>query len=239
MVLIYFYQNKTSQSIYDYYFLSIKKAVELGCEIHFITHKNLFRDIDGVSWYDIDDYDLPVVEGKEGFWNFTINRYFYIFKHMLKYKLEDCFHMEGDVVLYTDLDTIKKECIKGEGFFAVRDAPDRAIGSLCFISNARCIFDFCLFCKKHADKGYNDMTLLGLYPRLREYDFSNGLIDGACLGQLLYGTHQNPSVPFVNETATFKPEIKKIKKIDGIYYYDGKKIHLLHIHSKRLDLFVK
>ena len=211
------------------------------------------------------------------FWISTTSRFFYIDALVHQYGLEHIFHLENDVLLYRSVDNIFSSLnAKGmtDKIVAVQDAPARAICSLVYIPDSSSIRDFTNWIIKSTLKNphQNDMELMGTYRN--KYHFPDspthsdagmlGVYDGASIGQYLGGTDFkninpaairnrwiNPTVGFINETATFKPNTaifgKMIDGATGLKHYvirskqpGNSPVYNLvvnHIHSKHLHLF--
>lgn len=169
---------------------------------------------------------------RDGFWISTTSRFYYIESFMKLFKVDNLFHIENDVLMYENLNSIKDN-LSGTEIYMVQDNfdnPPRVIPSILYIPNHQ------KMCKltnwitetlvENIPKGVllNDMELLGRYPDKLSlpYDFKsteNLIFDGACIGQYLGGIDpknikdgnlveniiDNPSKGFINETSNFKP----------------------------------
>ncbi len=201
------------------------------------------------------------------------------------------FHMEYDVMLYSDLQHVYNLLVLHQldtSLIAVRDAPKRALASLMYVPAADALSAFLDFCSVYLDdiatsptKKLSEMVLLGMYEKLKSFPNTCvddvallrecGYFDGATLGQYLGGCdprtlsrgstspigvavpnrYQNPSVGFVNVTATCKPNTLDVsvqtRVIDPavgplrVWYLNMKGHHIpvrtLHVHSKLLSQF--
>lgn len=190
-------------------------------------------------------YSKDNVEFRDGFWKHTLERFFYIKSLMALFKLKHVFHIENDVLLYSNLQDIP---LHENKLNVVQDSPFRVIPSIVFIPNLKEITNFCDYIIKelHINSNANDMNILGKYPVKSIFHDDNLIFDGAAIGQYLGGVDpRNTSgntVGFINETADLKCDqhtITKMMNINGLYYWtlDGKKIVNLHIHSKNLKKF--
>ncbi len=205
---------------------------------------------------------------RDGFWQHTTSRFIYIYEFISQFKLTNIFHIENDVMIYSDLQDIFNSLRNhnlNDKIISVQDAPERSICSFVFIPNE---FEMLNFLKESLEllrenKYLNDMNLMGMYKNKNTFPDSPshplakqlGIFDGACIGQYLGGIdlrntklqmtniYMNPTIGFINETSTFKPNTcrfnfdnvkgKWIMNKDNIEY----PIHCLHIHSKQLFNF--
>ena len=137
---------------------------------------------------------------RDGFWISTTSRFYYIESFMKLFKVDNLFHIENDVLMYENLNSIKDN-LSGTEIYMVQDNfdnPPRVIPSILYIPNHQ------KMCKltnwitetlvENIPKGVllNDMELLGRYPDKLSlpYDFKsteNLIFDGACIGQYLGG----------------------------------------------------
>jgi len=219
---------------------------------------------------------------RDAFWISTTARFFYIKSFMELFKLHNVYHIENDIMLYENLQDIPVDKTK---MYMVRDSYDRVIPSILFIpdySHLQKLTQHMLTKLKNSRKLMNDMQLLGSYTANHvdyfPFDFSNNtgyIMDGAAIGQYMGGVDprnipqfetkserekafismNNPTIGFINETCTFKPNSMSIFK-KGIHitnvnipvklFYGQqenndmimlKQIVNLHIHSKQLYQF--
>lgn len=237
--------------------------------IHILTNqvaqmKKVLKHLDIsclVKLHDLKDYkydglsskldNTSIADFRDGFWIKTINRYYeinnFIQKHSGIY-----FHIENDVLLYTNLSTIYEDIIEEKDkLYYCRDSKDRALGSLIYIPNKAEINNLCSHMTVEINKGLcnnqflNDMQLLSTYKALSfpTEPSDKGIIDACCFGQCLGGvdsrnTTSKNTVGFVNETSDFKPVYSKFNFRENCWYYDDCKLHTLHIHCKDLKKFI-
>lgn len=165
---------------------------------------------------------------RSSFWIYTIARFFYIHSFMHLFKLSNTFHIENDIMLYEDLDSI---VVDKNLTYMVRDSPDRVIASFMYLNAQELekILGFMIE-KLSVDNNLNDMQLLGSYisenVRYMPIDFntlSGYIYDASAIGQYLGGIDprnipgilpgekrfQNPTKGFINETCTFNPTTVK------------------------------
>lgn len=176
---------------------------------------------------------------RDGFWISTTSRFFYIYALMKIFNLKDVFHVENDVILYEDINTIYYFLL---GYFninsidkicMVQDSPGRVIPSILFFKNNKLLEKLVNFISdvfENASHFINDMNILGLYNDKYELPVepNNNLMifDGAAIGQYLGGVdpknlskdrnviieYMNPTRGFINETALLKPNKLNFKK---------------------------
>ena len=74
---------------------------------------------------------------RNGFWVSTTSRFFYIEKFMELFKLDKVFHIESDVMIYENLQTIYDLCKKcnPDKLYMVQDSDNRVIPSILYIPN--------------------------------------------------------------------------------------------------------
>jgi hypothetical protein len=171
---------------------------------------------------------------RDQFWIHTTSRFFYLEAFMYKFHVDNVFHIENDVMLYSNLqemyNNIQKLQPLDTKIATLQDSPNRAICSLVFIPNTQAISDFTDYVLLQFDGNVqitmNDMTLMGnyhnkitlpespLHPLAKQF----GVFDAASIGQYLGGVDFknipkemiinpfiNPTKGFVNETSIFKP----------------------------------
>ena len=223
---------------------------------------------------------------RNSFWIYTIARFFYLENFMSLFKIKNAFHIENDVMIYEDL-SILQNCLDISKVYMVRDSvdPPRVIASIMYLNKMELnnILNF-MINKLQLYPHLNDMQLLGNYISNKveylPFDYtsnSNLIYDAAALGQYLGGvdyknipnfntmspieqkllTFNNPTINFINETCTFKPNTLEIFR-KGVYLgninvpinlmytlpFDSvivsnikKQIVNLHVHSKQLYKF--
>ena len=239
--------------------LSEKKYLpNIEKELSIINNKNniQFR----VLPIEIFEKNIPILKSFEenfrgNFWNNSLIRFFYIYEFIKFYNLENIFHIENDVMIYSDFYDIYQEDFYNQ-LVAIQDSNNRAICSYMYIHNYKVLEKFLDFIKKET-LDYtifkNDMELMGLYkhkkyfnniPKNNEY-----LFDGAAIGQYLGGVDprniEGNTKGFINETSIFKPNLFIFEKqiYNNLNYWICKKdllnskIANLHIHSKNLCEF--
>jgi hypothetical protein len=187
---------------------------------------------DQLTQFDALCKKLPtgMVGFRDGFWISTTSRFFYIQRFMELFQLANVFHMENDIMLYEDLESIRNG-LDTEYMYMVQDNPNRVIPSIIYIPNSFILKDLTSYIleRYNLNSGFlNDMDLLGAYPNKKHFPFTfennNGFLifDGAAIGQYLGGVDpnnlpkqstereellkrmNNPSKFFVNESCDFK-----------------------------------
>lgn len=260
--------------------LYLKTPINLNMHVECIPLSILKMPQDYVQF--IENLPDNTKQFREAFWISTTARFFYIESLMELFKLRRVYHIENDIMIYENLNDIP---VNINSMYMVKDSYDRVIPSILFIpdcSHLNRLNNHMLKQLKQAKSLMNDMQLLGSYRASHvsyfPFDFTNDssfIMDGAAIGQFLGGIdprnlpefqnrneHQqtflsidNPTVGFINETCTFKPNsitiFKKDLHFDNITipvqtYYGQKdqgnniqlkQINNLHIHSKQLYQF--
>ncbi|PIS02348.1 MAG: hypothetical protein COT85_06170 [Chlamydiae bacterium CG10_big_fil_rev_8_21_14_0_10_42_34] len=107
---------------------------------------------------------------REGFWMFTIERFFFLYEFMKSHDVSDVFHLEYDNMLYADvskfLPTLKRHY--ENKIAATFDNDSRCIAGLIYISNKAPLKTFLSFVAANAHTNQNDMELLAQYKNLAE-----------------------------------------------------------------------
>lgn len=246
----------------DYLFDNIFHNSKYCSKIHILTNKvkELYHKALNLHFYNqIEIHDLQVYNNsfinypeeikkfRNGFWIKTINRYIAISNFITKKKLNNIFHIENDVLIFTSLQYIYKFIIEEKDkIYFCKDSPKRALGSMLFIPSSATINDLCFFIQRKIETDkifYNDMQLLGFYDSAKSFPTEpniNGIVDACCFGQSLAGIdprNGESSRGFVNPDSDFKPELNNFLFLDNNWYYGLSKLHSLHIHSKNLSLY--
>lgn len=181
-----------------------------------------------------------IKEFRDGFWVYTILRFFIIQSFMEKLNLTNVLHLENDVMLYLSFEKIinivKNIDISNNKICCVSDAPKRAIASILYIPNINSINDFVNYIinvYENTQEFVNDMDLLGSYNNKITFPISPScenpvIFDGACIGQYLGGidpknTNGKNTVGFINETSIINPSNynyykKMVVRNDGYRY---------------------
>ena len=249
---------------------NIKQLIKLGIDnIYIITNKDFFEyfDIcknniklidvcelnDSYNYFNNTNLDKTF---RNGFWTFTSLRFFYIHSLIEKYNLNDCIHIENDVLLYYNINILEKLANKNYVYIPF-DTYNRNIASIMYIPN-HTIFKKLL---DVYDLNKNDMenfahiklttNLIKNFPIFptyfcitqeelfvsENYDLFNYIFDAAAIGQYLGGVDPR-NIPgdtrgFVNETCVIKYNKYNIyfKEVDFI------KRPFIFINNKEFPIF--
>jgi hypothetical protein len=104
---------------------------------------------------------------REGFWMFTTERFFYLADLIQQYKLRSVFHLENDVMLYTDLKELLPIFTKSyrNKIGATFDNDERCIPGFVYIPTSTPLNCFIRFIMQHLKNKTNDMQLLGQFQK--------------------------------------------------------------------------
>lgn len=139
-------------------------------------------------------FDSSLSSFRNGFWVYTIKRFFYLHAFIDIFKLTNNIHIENDVILTYDLNKIDKTFFNTKFINIVKDTKERCIPSFIYIYDKTIMTDLIDFLlKKLTENSFeNDMVLLGSYEKV--YLLNNNpdascdyYVDGASLGQYLNG----------------------------------------------------
>lgn len=203
--------------------------------------------------------DKSDVNFRNGFWKFTSMRLFCIYEYMKSRKINNCFHVENDVMTYLPLHTLNME----HKLYLTMDNHDRCIPSIMYIPSYQFMddlissFDFAnndminlaqFYQKnKHICKAFPIINnQCGIYSE--NFDEFNMIFDAAAIGQYLGGVDPRNiscnTVGFVNETCVVdysKYQFYWIncngRFVPHIYIDMLIPIANLHIHCKKLCNF--
>lgn len=259
----------------EYVLINIEQLLKLEHNVHMITEKKFFPQLDrykkkiciyDTSKFNIDSFNKNSRLDKNfrnGFWENTSKRIFYLYEFMKLYNIKNALHIENDVLLYNKMKYNMENKI-----YLVMDSVNRCIPSIMYIpdyTHLTILIENYIFDK-------NDMVnLANFYNKNREniltfpiindskvksmynenYDTFESIFDGAAIGQLLGGVDprniSGNTIGFVNETCEIKYNnyvFKWVLNEDNIKVpfinIDNKWILInnLHIHSKNLKSFV-
>jgi hypothetical protein len=213
-----------------------------------------------------ETFDRNTTLGRDmwnGFWLMCSMRFFYIYEYMKQFDKTGILHMENDVLLYVNADTLR---FTEDKVYATFDNSHRVIPGIMYIPNA----DFFGSILDRFDPGTNDMGNLGKFgtddiQRLpiapsdcpgsglsTLFDDFKCVFDAAAIGQYLGGVdprnRPHDSRGFVNETSQMKPNYYTFRwslgkdRLWRPYLITPQGIRHpianLHIHSKTLDRFM-
>ena len=176
----------------------------------------------------LQDKYSNIGEFRDGFWVTTTMRFFYLQAFMNIFQMENCFHIENDIMMYESFNDIMNDVYQEHGvkytltkIWMVQDSPQRVVPSLLFVPNQNCIDNLTEFIGETLEASpyfVNDMDILGRFPDklvLRIIPKESGysiVYDGAAIGQYVGGIdnrNNNTSIStvgFINETSVFKPD---------------------------------
>ena len=256
----------------EYILINIEQLKKLGHDsIYVITNPELFHHFDNkvklINANELDEtyhfYQKTNLNKsfRNGFWTLTSLRFFYIYEFMKKYNITDVAHLENDVLIYYNFNTLSFD----NYIYIPFDSFQRNIASIMYIPSSD-VFKQCL---DHYDFTKNDMENfiniknrtvliqnLPIFPNIpsssevnfvsTNYDMFNCIFDAAAMGQYLGGVDPrndaSNTVGFVNETCVIKYNqytfIWEDKKPFIIINNQKYKIFNLHIHSKNLVKFI-
>lgn len=106
----------------------------------------------------------------EGFWVSTSERFFYLEEVIRDFQLKDVFHLENDVMLYADLNSLLpvfQAHYRGM-IGATFDSDSRCIPGFIYISDEKPISKLGSFMADQAPKGMNDMQIIQEFKRLKQ-----------------------------------------------------------------------
>jgi hypothetical protein len=203
---------------------------------------------------------------RDGFWTRTSSRFFLIECYARRNNIKSFFHIETDVLLYSNLISEKNILDKSNYEMSlIMDSDSRCVPSLIWFkdygllsslcnhlqSNNRNddMFNLALFYKKNiskilnlpiSPKNDNNSPLLKYNNMSEEF---GSIFDGAAIGQFLGGIYSDPNIiGFVNKDCSIDYSKFKFKWInkEPFILFEKKlvKINNLHIHSKQLNKFI-
>jgi hypothetical protein len=164
---------------------------------------------------------------RNGFWTLTSLRFFYIYSLMGKYNLKNCIHIENDVLLYYNINTIQN--MFNENYIYIPfDTYTRNIASIMYIPNCgifKNVLDKYDFTKNDMENFAYIKLNTGLIQNMpifpvnfvtskeelfvcENFDTFNFIFDAAAIGQFLGGVDpkniSGDTTGFVNETCVIK-----------------------------------
>lgn len=214
--------------------------------------------------FDFDNKSKLNKESNDGLWFQSSNRFFYLYDYIKKNNIKNCFHIENDVMIYTDL---KNYMPNDNKVYVAMDSKNRCIPGIVFISSYKELEPLI----KNYNNSRNDMHNLALFYNgnkdicdtfpiikknknfneseflFKNYEKFNAVFDTAAIGQYIGGCHYGTIIPgFINETCLVKYNNYKFYwiMINNNYVphieIENEMIPVvnLHIHRKTLNKFM-
>ncbi len=106
---------------------------------------------------------------RDGFWTYTTERFFYVYELMKQQQFEELFHLENDVMLYTDLEILLPIFhSQYNGKMAVTlDNEDRCIPGFLYISTSTPLYELLSFITERSiSRSANDMMFLARFHNI-------------------------------------------------------------------------
>jgi hypothetical protein len=142
-----------------------------------------------------------LLEGKtNGFWQYVVERFYYLEELMSQHQLKNVFHLENDVMLYRDLKELLPTFEKNySGMMAgTFDNDSRCVAGFLYVSEIRPLSEFVKFTTSKLYTGENDMHLLGQFREA----FYKKYIDHLPIINPLYAS-QNPLESYTGKRAQY------------------------------------
>ena len=236
--------------------------------------------INKFGYGDINSSKRNIVYGSPDYWCVTATRLFYIYEYCKKFNINEYFHFENDVMVYTDLNdvlSIIKENELYKNIAITRGTNNKIMTGFMYVGNNDIMEDmlksFILYLGdksnlfKYGIDMINEMGLLHTYQLknpeklvnlptfpnevlTQDFKYFNTIFDPATYGQYLDGIPSSPGVSVLPDSY-IGDEIRKdgsinitFETVDNLripylnYENEKIKINTLHIHSKRLYLFL-
>lgn len=236
--------------------------------------------INKFGYGDIGSSKRHIVYGSPDYWCVTSTRLFYIYEYCKKFNINEYFHFENDIMVYTDVNDIFK-IIKENNLYKniaiTRGTNNKIMTGFVYVGNNDIMGDllksFIIYLDNKTDlfnygiDMVNEMGLLHVYQLknneklvnlptfpneilTQDFKYFNTIFDPSTYGQYLDGIPTNPGISILPDSY-IGDEIRKdnsitisFELVNGLRIphlnYEGKKIKIntLHIHSKRLYLFL-
>jgi hypothetical protein len=218
------------------------------------------EDLDDMSFNKKSQLDKQF---RGGFWHLCSLRFYYIYSYIKQYNIQNCIHIENDVMIYYNLDN---KLFTSDKICCVFDSYTRVIPSIIFIPSPEkfkiIIDNYCTHINDMANLARFDETIIERLPLFtyldindeykmitKNYSKYNIIFDGASIGQYLGGVDgcniSGDTRGFINETCIVKYNNYNFYWIlDNNLYIPHIKINNklfpifnLHIHSKKLFNF--
>ncbi len=264
----------------EYIVYNIEQLLLLNYEVIVLTEKKYFTQLN--KYPSISKFDTSLLcnnfnkncigtklnsNRKGGFWHNCSKRLFILYEFMKIYNIENCIHIENDVLLYTKF--YSNQFTKNK-IYLTMDCPNRCIPGIIYIPQYKLLeklinnynysrndmFNMAKFFQNNRNicetfpiinmnKRYNSLTIYN-----SNFNKFNSIFDAAAIGQYVGGIDPNnndgDTVGFINETCCIKYNNYKFEWVKkGQFYYPyiivyDKYIPInnLHIHSKKLSNFL-
>lgn len=253
----------------EYILDNIRQLLKLKIEnIYIITDKEFFVNFEhykNIKLIDVNELNDSYhffhktnldKSFRNGFWTLTSLRFFYIYALMEKYNLENCIHIENDVLLYYNIQILEDKLDK-HYLYIPFDTYKRNIASIIYIPNHyifKRILDNYDFTKNDMENFINikiNTNLIQNFPIFptkyamtseelfvsENYHLFNFIFDAAAIGQYIGGVDPR-NMPgdtrgFINETCIIKYNLYDIyfKENDNI------KRPFITIHNEEIPIF--
>jgi hypothetical protein len=233
---------------------------DTNCKIIYIEDLRDFR----YDTYSIQNYNTNF---RDNFFTRTSSRFILLDNYITQKNITSCFHIENDIVLFSNLKQIKIELDKIiQDTAIIMDHPQRCVPSFIWFRDksasnklANFIYDNnYLDDMKNLAKYYlqNKNTIINL-PILpfdlidqdsyinfgNKFDIFQSIFDGAAIGQYLYGIdsehNKQNTAGFINETSILKPNQYNIffENKEPYMEYMQQKIKINNLHIHSKNLY--
>lgn len=113
---------------------------------------------------------------KHGYWRYVSERFFYINALMQQFNLSDVFQLEGDVLLYVNLEELMPIFVeKYSGIGAVCHNDDWCVPGLMYFSNKGVVQKLAEHFFDYASQDLHDMQILGFFRKKHDKSVIDGL----------------------------------------------------------------
>ena len=254
----------------EYILINIKQLIRLGHEnIFVITNFKYFNEFnifnekiklinsdelnESYNFYEKTNLDKSF---RNGFWTLTSLRFFYIYEFMIKYNINDVIHLENDVLIYYNCNSIIK-LFEKKYIYIPFDTFKRNIASIMYIPSSKILknildnYDYTKNDMENFSIIKNKTNLIENLPIFPYYDNNNSeinfvcnnynifdyIFDAAAIGQFLGGIDSindtKDTIGFVNETCVIK-----YNKYLFLWEYDNNiKKPFIIINNKKYKIF--
>jgi len=103
---------------------------------------------------------------RDGYWQFVVERFYYLEELLLQRKIESAIYIENDVLLYQNLNLIQNNLEQSIPHMALCFDNDwQGYPSFIVVNNADTLGHLNRFITKHCNSGNTDMKLMSIYAR--------------------------------------------------------------------------